>query len=108
MTSNKSLGRFIVYRTSLSAVTIFAASIISFIIIQLPPGDFVSSYVAQLAQTGVIGSTESIEQMRRDFGLDQPMIVRYLHWAADANGIIARVACGIVLVSNEDKVMHKA
>ena len=50
----------------------------------MPPGDFVSSYVAQLAQTGVIGSTESIEQMRRDFGLDQPMIVRYLHWAADA------------------------
>ena len=84
MASSKSLGRFIVYRTSISAVTIFAASIISFIIIQLPPGDFVSSYVAQLAQTGAIGSTESIEQMRRDFGLDQPMIVRYLHWAADA------------------------
>jgi len=84
MASSKSVGRFIVYRTSISAVTIFAASIISFIIIQLPPGDFVSSYVAQLAQTGAIGSTESIEQMRRDFGLDQPMIVRYLHWAADA------------------------
>ena len=79
-----SLGKFIIYRTSISAVTIFAASVISFIIIQLPPGDFVSSYVAQLAQTGAIGSTESIEQLRRDYGLDQPMIVRYLRWAADA------------------------
>jgi len=43
MASSKSLGRFIVYRTSISAVTIFAASIIPFIIIQFPPGDFVSS-----------------------------------------------------------------
>ena len=64
-----SLGKFIIYRTSISAVTIFAASVISFIIIQLPPGDFVSSYVAQLAQTGAIGSTESIEQLRRDYCL---------------------------------------
>ena len=78
---SRSLGTFILYRTSISAVTIFAASIISFIIIQLPPGDFVSSYVAQLSQTGAIGSTESIEQLRRDYGLDQPMVVRYLRWA---------------------------
>ena len=81
---SRSLRRFIVYRTLVSAVTIFAASIISFIIIQLPPGDFVSSYVAQLAQTGAVGSTESIEQLRRDYGLDQPMIIRYLRWAAGA------------------------
>ena len=81
---SRSLGKFIIYRTSISAVTIFAASVISFIIIQLPPGDFVSSYVAQLAQTGAVGSTESIEQLRRDYGLDQPMIIRYLRWAAGA------------------------
>ena len=93
-----SLGKFIIYRTSISAVTIFAASVISFIIIQLPPGDFVSSYVAQLAQTGAIGSTESIEQLRRDYGLDQPMIVRYLRWAADA----IRGDFGISLQWNRD------
>ncbi len=81
---SRSLGNFILYRTSISVVTIFAASVISFIIIQLPPGDFVSSYVAQLSQTGAIGSTESIEQLRRDYGLDQPMVVRYLRWAAGA------------------------
>ena len=93
-----SLGKFIIYRTSISAVTIFAASVISFIIIQLPPGEFVSSYVAQLAQTGAIGSTESIEQLRRDYGLDQPMIVRYLRWAADA----IRGDFGISLQWNRD------
>ena len=93
-----SLGKFIIYRTSISAVTIFAASVISFIIIQLPPGEFVASYVAQLAQTGAIGSTESIEQLRRDYGLDQPMIVRYLRWAADA----IRGDFGISLQWNRD------
>ena len=81
---SRSLGRFILYRTSIAVVTIIAASVISFIIIQLPPGDFVSSYVAQLAQTGAIGSTESIEQLRSDYGLDQPMVVRYFRWAAGA------------------------
>ena len=81
---SRSLGTFILYRTSISAVTIFAASIVSFIIIQLPPGDFVSSYIAQLSQTGAIGSTESIEQLRTDYGLDQPMVVRYLRWAGGA------------------------
>ena len=93
-----SLGKFIIYRTSISAVTIFAASVISFIIIQLPPGDFVSSYVAQLAQTGAIGSPESIEQLRRDYGLAQPMIGRYLRGAADA----IRGDFGISLQWNRD------
>jgi len=81
---SRSLGRFILYRIAISAVTIFAASVISFIIIQLPPGDFVSSYVAQLSQSGALGSAESIEQLRRDYGLDQPMVVRYMRWASNA------------------------
>lgn len=81
---SRSIGRFILYRIGISAITIFAASILSFIIIQLPPGDFVSTYVAELAQSGSLGSAESIEQLRKDYGLDQPMIVRYGMWAWDA------------------------
>ncbi len=80
----KSLGKFILYRIAISALTIFTASIISFIIIQLPPGDFVSSYIAQLSQTGAVGSTESIEQLRADYGLDKPMVVQYGMWAVNA------------------------
>ncbi|WP_395646299.1 ABC transporter permease [Terricaulis sp.] len=71
---------FILRRLAISAVTLFAISIVSFVVIQLPPGDFVSSYVAQLAQTGAVGSGEDLEQLRADYGLDQPMIVRYWHW----------------------------
>ena len=79
--TNQSVGKFLLYRLSISAITLFAVSVISFVIIQLPPGDFVTSYIAQLSQSGAFGSEESIQRLREDFGLDQPMVVRYAKWA---------------------------
>jgi peptide/nickel transport system permease protein len=73
--------RFIGRRLAIGLVTIWAISVISFVIIQLPPGDFVSNYIAQLAQGGTAGSAEDAARMRADYGLDQPMIVRYLNWS---------------------------
>jgi peptide/nickel transport system permease protein len=55
-------------------------SIISFVIIQLPPGDYVSSYIARLAEMGDQVSDEQIANLRARYGLDQPVIVQYFRW----------------------------
>ncbi len=75
---------FIVRRLFLSLLTIFAVSVISFAIIQLPPGDYVSTYVAQLLTSGeVIDETEAAN-LRAQFGLDAPFPVQYYKWVSQA------------------------
>jgi len=61
--------------------TLFAISIVSFIIIDLPPGDYVDVYVAQVqASSDAQISEEVIENLRQRYGLDQPIYVRYFLW----------------------------
>jgi peptide/nickel transport system permease protein len=58
-------------------------SVISFIIIQLPPGDYIESYITQLEDTGATvtaAEREIIEGIRRRYGLDRPIIEQYLRW----------------------------
>ncbi len=76
--------RFLYRRLLISLTTIVMISMVSFVIIQLPPGDFVSSYIAQLEQAGAVGSGEDAERLRAAYGLDRPMYVRYGMWAWDA------------------------
>lgn len=74
------VAHFILRRLAISVMTVWVISVISFVIIQLPPGDFVSTYVAQLAQAGAIGSGDDVAQLRADYGLDQPIYIRYATW----------------------------
>jgi peptide/nickel transport system permease protein len=74
------LSRYIARRLSLGLFTLWAISVLTFAIIQLPPGDFVSTYIAQLAEAGGETSVTAITQLRADYGLDQPMSVQYLKW----------------------------
>jgi peptide/nickel transport system permease protein len=68
-------------RRSISAVaTILAISVVSFIIIQLPPGDFLTSYMANLAALGERAPQEQIDAMREAYGLGEPIYVQYLKW----------------------------
>ena len=55
-------------------------SLTVFVLIQLPPGDFVTSYAAKLAASGETVDATTIADMRARFGLDQPMLVQYFHW----------------------------
>jgi peptide/nickel transport system permease protein len=55
-------------------------SFVIFVIIQAPPGDFLTAYVATLASSGSSISQEQIEAWRAQYGLDQPMVVQYLLW----------------------------
>ncbi len=72
---------YIVRRVMIMIPTLIAISIISFTIIQLPPGDFLTTYVAQLSASGETVDQSELDALRERFGLDQPMYIQYLKWA---------------------------
>jgi peptide/nickel transport system permease protein len=61
--------------------TLIAISVIIFVIIQLPPGDYLSTYVAELAAQGEGVNDERIAYLREKYGLDEPLWRQYLMWA---------------------------
>ena len=63
-------------------LTIWAASVLSFVVIQLPPGDYVTSYIANLQSTGTVVSSAEAEALRQQYGLDRPLYVQYFKWAS--------------------------
>ncbi len=71
---------YIARRLVLAALTTWAITVISFVIIQLPPGDYVTTYVAAMSASGT-GVTEAEAQaLREQYGLDQPIHIQYLKW----------------------------
>ena len=67
-------------RALLAVFTVWAISMLAFAIIQLPPGDYVSSYIAQMAAMGSVVSDEEAQTLRIQYGLGQPMYVQYWKW----------------------------
>jgi len=67
--------------------TLLIVSILSFAVIQLPPGDYLSSYVSQLRETGDIVDAAELEALKQRYGLGQPIYVQYYKWIS---GIILR------------------
>ena len=84
------LGYF-VRRLLLAAVTVWAITVVTFVIIQLPPGDFVDAYVAQSAAMGSAITMEEAAALRQAYGLDEPLLVQYVKWV----GLIARGEFGV-------------
>jgi peptide/nickel transport system permease protein len=60
--------------------TLFAISLVTFAIIQLPPGDFLTAYEARLASEGNPSDLARLEEMRERYGLDDPFYVQYWKW----------------------------
>src|SRR5687768_14372001 len=81
------MARYILQRILLAIPTLIVVSIISFAIIQLPPGDYLTSYIAQIRQSegdaaaNQMGSL--VEQLRVQYGLDQPIHVQYYRWVSN-------------------------
>ena len=71
---------YIVQRLLFAVATTIAISVIAFVIIQLPPGDFVDAYIAAISSTGGQVSLEEAEGLRIQFGLDRPMHIQYFQW----------------------------
>ena len=67
-------------RLVLAIFTLWTVTVLSFIIIQLPPGDFVDAYMAQLSATQSNVSEQHFESLRRQYALDRPMHEQYLKW----------------------------
>ena len=71
---------YLIQRILIMLPTLFAISIITFVIIQLPPGDYLSTYIAELQSQGENVDIAKIEALRAQYGLDKSMIEQYWFW----------------------------
>src|SRR5215470_2529148 len=71
---------YLARRLILAILTIWAISILSFVIIQLPPGDYITSYIAQMSASGGAVSEQEAQALRQEYGLDQPLWIQYIRW----------------------------
>ncbi len=70
-----------IFRRLLSAIPfMFLVSLTVFILIQLPPGDFVDSWAAMKASSGEVVDPAQMADMRHRYGLDQNIMIQYFHW----------------------------
>ncbi len=79
--------RFIASRLLWMIPSLFAISFLAFVLIQLPPGDYVTTYIATLAASNEVIDQNTAAELRARFGLDQPMLVQYSKWIY---GIVTR------------------
>jgi peptide/nickel transport system permease protein len=71
---------YIVRRVITMIPVVLLISIIVFFIIQLPPGDFISTYAAKMSTSGEILDNATLQIMRESYGLDQPWYIQYVKW----------------------------
>ncbi len=72
--------QYIIKRTLVLIPLLLALSIVVFIIIQLPPGDYLTTYINQLRSTGMEVTEDQIKALEARYGFDQPMYIQYLKW----------------------------
>jgi len=58
----------------------WAVSVLAFVIIQLPPGDYITSYIATMSGSGSFVSQQEADALREQYGLNKPLYVQYLRW----------------------------
>jgi len=83
---------YILRRVTWAVPTLIGISMLSFFVMQLPPGDFLSSYAAILAQQGEGIGAEQLDRLKEAYGLDQPIYVQYWKWIS---GIVFRGDFGV-------------
>ncbi|SDS58626.1 peptide/nickel transport system permease protein [Jiangella sp. DSM 45060] len=71
---------FVVRRVALMIPTLVLISIVTFTIIQLPPGDFLTTYVTNLSAQGETVDPAEVAALRARYGLDEPLPAQYLTW----------------------------
>ena len=72
--------QYIARRIVMMIPTLILVSIVSFTIIQLPPGDYLTSYITQLSSMGDLVDEAAIQALKDRYGLGQPIYVQYLRW----------------------------
>lgn len=71
---------FVGRRLMLMVPTLVVISIITFVIIQLPPGDFLSSRIQELEMLGDVAAAQEVRELRALFHLEDSVTMRYLRW----------------------------
>lgn len=74
--------RYTVQRLIIMIPNLLVISLLTFIIIQLPPGDYLTTYVLELQAQGEHVNQERIDYLREEFGFDRPFHEQYLSWLA--------------------------
>ena len=77
---------YFIHRVLIMIPTLFAISVLTFIIIQLPPGDYLTNQIDELRSQGEASAAEKIEFLRVQHGLDKPKIVQYAVWVGIWSG----------------------
>ncbi|WP_238327504.1 hypothetical protein [Paenibacillus gorillae] len=72
--------QYIIRRILLVIPVVIFISFIVFYIIQLPPGDYVSSYSAKMSAAGDVMTQAEMDEMRSNLGLDRPVYEQYFVW----------------------------
>ena len=72
--------RFIARRILVLIPVLFAISLVCFLIIELPPGDYLTAYRAQLASRGDTVDADVLAALEKQYGLDRPVYERYVQW----------------------------
>src|SRR5436309_3673692 len=72
--------RYTLHRLLIIIPTLLVISFITFAIIKLPPGDFLSNQIAELQSQGDKAALEKVDFLRKQYGLDKPFIEQYAVW----------------------------
>jgi peptide/nickel transport system permease protein len=78
---------YILKRLLYMVPTLIGMSLISFLIIQLPPGDYLTSMIATMSESGQAVDPAQIERLKQVYGFDDPFYIQYLKWMS---GIVLR------------------
>lgn len=81
------IGKYILRRILQIIPILFAISILIFCVIQLPPGDYLTTYIENLKRSGGTVTEQEIQRLRIQYNLDKSMPEQYLHWIG---GIITK------------------
>jgi len=79
--------KFLLRRFSIMLVSLFAMSFVSFVIIELPPGDYLTMYIKRLELQGEVVDEARISSLQVQYGYGQPFVVKYFKWV---RGIVTR------------------
>ncbi len=74
------MASYIVRRLLYMVILLVAVSVVSFVIIQLPPGDFLSTLIQRMKASGITISEDQIDALRQQYGLDLPVYAQYFKW----------------------------
>src|ERR1700749_2697795 len=71
---------YLVHRILIMIPTLIAISLVIFTIIHLPPGDYFSTYIAELQSQGEGANLAKIAFLKSQYGFDKPLWQQYLYW----------------------------